>query len=425
MTDVAWISAALTAARPQAIGALLRRFRDLDQAEEAFQEACLRALKNWPLNGPPRDPAAWLILVGRNIALDDVRRRRKSETLPADDVISDLGDAATDLAERLDHSHYRDDILRLLFICCHPDLPATQQIALALRIVSGLTVKEIARAFLVSESAMEQRITRAKQRVADAEVPYETPGAVERAERLAAVAAMIYLLFNEGYSTSGGAAHIRAALCEEAIRLVRLLLRLFQGEPEIMGLAALLLLQHARTPARLDADGAIILLEDQDRGAWRRELIDEGLALLDKAVRHRRPGAYQIQAAIAAVHAHAARPQDTDWAEIDALYAALERLQPSPVVTLNRAVAVAKVQGPAAALAMIEPLAQKLSGYFHFFGVKGGLLMQLDRTEEARIAFDQAIALANTAAEAAHIRMHLDRLMRDSASGRGVDAPRR
>jgi RNA polymerase sigma-70 factor, ECF subfamily len=416
VTDVAWISAALTAARPQALGALLRRFRDLDQAEEAFQEACLRALKNWPLNGPPRDPAAWLILVGRNIAIDDVRRRRKSEALPADEIISDLGDAEADLAERLDHSHYRDDILRLLFICCHPDLPATQQIALALRIVSGLSVKEIARAFLVSESAMEQRITRAKQRVAAADVPYDTPGAVERAERLAAVAAMIYLLFNEGYAASGGTAHIRTALCEEAIRLVRLLLRLFLGEPEIMGLAALLMLQHARTPARLDADGCIVLLEDQDRGAWRRDLIDEGLALLDKAVRHRRPGAYQIQAAIAAVHANAARPQNTDWAEIDALYAALERLQPSPVVTLNRAVAVAKVHGPAAALAMIEPLAPKLSGYFHFFGVKGGLLMQLDRADEARIAFDQAIALANTAAEAAHIRMHLDRLARDGAS---------
>jgi RNA polymerase sigma-70 factor, ECF subfamily len=416
VTDVAWISAALTAARPQAVGALLRRFRDLDQAEEAFQEACLRALKNWPLNGPPRDPAAWLILVGRNIALDDVCRRRKSEALPADEIISDLGDAEADLAERLDHSHYRDDILRLLFICCHPDLPATQQIALALRIVSGLSVKEIARAFLVSESAMEQRITRAKQRVAAADVPYDTPGAVERAERLAAVAAMIYLLFNEGYAASGGTAHIRTALCEEAIRLVRLLLRLFLAEPEIMGLAALLMLQHARTPARLDADGCIVLLEDQDRGAWRRDLIDEGLALLDKAVRHRRPGAYQIQAAIAAVHANAARPQDTDWAEIDALYAALERLQPSPVVTLNRAVAVAKVQGPAAALAMIEPLAPKLSSYFHFFGVKGGLLMQLGRAEEARIAFDQAIALANTAAEAAHIRMHLDRLARDGAS---------
>jgi RNA polymerase sigma-70 factor (ECF subfamily) len=419
VTDIAWINAALTAARPQAIGALLRAFRDLDQAEEAFQEACLRALKNWPLNGPPRDPAAWLIMVGRNAALDDFRRRRKNDVLPPDEVISDLGDAEGDLADELDHSHYRDDILRLLFICCHPDLPATQQVALALRIVSGLTVKEIARAFLVSESAMEQRITRAKQRVAAADVPYETPGAVERAERLAAVAAMIYLVFNEGYAASGGTAHIRVALCEEAIRLARLLLRLFPSEPEIMGLAALLLLQHARSPARLDADGEIILLEDQDRGTWRRELIAEGLAMLDKALRHRRPGPYQVQAAIAGVHAHAARAEDTDWAEIDQLYAALERLQPSPVITLNRAVAVAKVQGPAAALAMIEPLGRKLSGYFHFFGVKGGLLMQLDRADEARIAFDQAIALANTPAEAAHIRMHLDRLAK-SASGSTV-----
>jgi RNA polymerase sigma-70 factor (ECF subfamily) len=295
-------------------------------------------------------------------------------------------------------------------------------VALALRIVSGLTVKEIARAFLVSEAAMEQRISRAKQRVAAADIPYQTPGAVERAERLAAVAAVIYLIFNEGYAASGGTAHIRLALCEEAIRLARLLLRLFPGEPEIMGLAALLLLQHARSPARLDAAGEIILLDDQDRGMWRRELIAEGLAMLDKALRHRRPGPYQIQAAIAGVHAHAARAEDTDWAEIDQLYAALERLQPSPVITLNRAVAVAKVKGPAAALAMIEPLGPRLSGYFHFFGVKGGLLMQLDRTDEARIAFDRAIALANTAAEAAHIRMHLDRLIKESASGRNIEA---
>jgi RNA polymerase sigma-70 factor (ECF subfamily) len=422
VTDIAWINGAVAAARPQAIGALLRAFRDLDQAEEAFQEACLRALKNWPLNGPPRDPAAWLIMVGRNAALDDVRRRRKNDVLPPDEVISDLGDAEADLADELDSSHYRDDILRLLFICCHPDLPATQQVALALRIVSGLTVKEIARAFLVSEAAMEQRITRAKQRVAAADIPYQTPGAVERAERLAAVAAVIYLIFNEGYAASGGTAHIRLALCEEAIRLARLLLRLFPGEPEIMGLAALLLLQHARSPARLDAAGEIILLDDQDRGMWRRELIAEGLAMLDKALRHRRPGPYQIQAAIAGVHAHAARAEDTDWAEIDQLYAALERLQPSPVITLNRAVAVAKVKGPAAALAMIEPLGPRLSGYFHFFGVKGGLLMQLDRTDEARIAFDRAIALANTAAEAAHIRMHLDRLIKESASGRNIEA---
>jgi RNA polymerase sigma-70 factor (ECF subfamily) len=416
VTEIGWIDSVLRSARPQAVSALLRYFRELDQAEEAFQEACLRALKNWPVNGPPRDPTAWLIMVGRNCALDDVRRQSRNRPLPADEVISDLDDAEADLAERLDSSHYRDDVVRLLFICCHPDLPATQQIALALRIVSGLSVKEIARAFLVSESAMEQRITRAKARVAKADVPFETPGAIERAERLAAVAAMVYLLFNEGYSASGGTVHVRVPLCEEAIRLARLLLRLFPSEPEIMGLTALLLLQHARAPARLDADGSIILLEEQDRGLWDRDMIAEGLALIDKALRHRRPGPYQVQAAIAGVHAHAARAEDTDWAEIDQLYATLERLQPSPVITLNRAVAVSKVQGPGAALTMIEPLASQLSGYFHFFGLKGALLMQLDRAAEARVAFDQAIALANTAAEAAHIRAHLDRLVRESAS---------
>jgi RNA polymerase sigma-70 factor, ECF subfamily len=416
VTEIAWIDAVLRSARPQAVSALLRYFRELDQAEEAFQEACLRALKNWPVNGPPRDPTAWLIMVGRNSILDDVRRQSRNRPLPADEIISDLDDAEADLAERLDSSHYRDDVVRLLFICCHPDLPATQQIALALRIVSGLSVKEIARAFLVSESAMEQRITRAKGRVAKADIPFETPGAIERAERLAAVAAMIYLLFNEGYSASGGTVHVRVPLCEEAIRLARLLLRLFPSEPEIMGLTALLLLQHARAPARLDADGSIILLEEQDRGLWDRDMIAEGLALIDKALRHRRPGPYQVQAAIAGVHAHAARAEDTDWAEIDQLYATLERLQPSPVITLNRAVAVSKVQGPGAALTMIEPLASQLSGYFHFFGLKGALLMQLDRAAEARVAFDQAIALANTAAEAAHIRAHLDRLVRESAS---------
>lgn len=419
MTDIAWIDAALTAARPQVLGALLRYFRDLDHAEEAFQEAGLRALQRWPVNGPPRDPAAWLVFVGRNAVLDELRRRKRHEPLPEEEQVSDGEDAETDLAERLDASHYRDDVLRLLFICCHPDLPATQQIALALRIVSGLSVKEIARAFLVSPSAMEQRITRAKRRIAAAHVPFETPGAPERAERFVAVAAMIYLLFNEGYTASGGEAHIRLPLCEEAIRLARLLLRLFPAEPEIMGLAALLLLQHARAPARLDA-GAIVLLEDQDRSLWNREMIAEGLVLVEKALRHARVGTYQVQAAIAAVHARAARPEDTDWEAIDGLYAVLERLQPSPVVTLNRAVAVAKVRGPEAALALIEPLADRLSGYFYFFGVKGALLTQLGRAEEARVAFDRAIALANTAAEAAHIRLHLDRLMRDTDTHDGA-----
>src|SRR3989442_160893 len=244
------------------VASLLRYFPNRDTGEEAYQDACLRALKTWSENGPPRDPAAWLIMVGRNVAIDEVRRNRKQESLPEEQAISDLDDAEDALAERLDGSHYRDDILRLLFICCHPDLPATQQIALALRIVSGLTVKQIARAFLVSEAAMEQRITRAKARVAEANGPFWTPSAIERTERLSVVAAMIYLIFNEGYSASGDTAEIRAPLCEEAIRLARLLLRLFQSEAEIMRLTAPLLLPHARAAGRFGSDGAVILLHD-------------------------------------------------------------------------------------------------------------------------------------------------------------------
>ncbi len=410
MTEIAWIGTQLAAARPRAVGALLRYFRDLDLAEEAFQEASLRALKTWPERGPPRDPLAWLIFVGRNASLDETRRKARQQVLPPEDVISDLGDAEASMAERLDDGLYRDDVLRLLFICCHPDLPAGQQIALALRVVSGLSVKEIARAFLVSESAMEQRLVRAKRRIAAASVPYGAPDVVERQERLGVVAAMIYLLFNEGYAASGGEAHIRLPLCEEAIRLSRLLLQLFPSETEIMGLTALMLLQHARAKARLDAHGAIVLIDDQDRGLWDAGLIAEGTVLVEKAMRHRRPGPYQLQAAIAAIHAAARRPEETDWTEIDALYAALERLQPSPVVSLNRAVAVAKLHGPEPALAMIEPLAGPLDGYFHFHGLRGQLLTQAGRKDEARAAFTRAISLANTAAEAAHIRMRLDRL---------------
>lgn len=413
MTDQAWIEAALTSSRPQAVAALLRYFRDLDQAEEAYQEACLRALKNWTVNGPPRDPTSWLIMVGRNAALDSVRKRSRHTAMPDEAQVSDLEDVETPMAERLDDSQYRDDVLRLMFICCHPDLPATQQIPLALRIVSGLTVKQIARAFLVSETAMEQRITRAKAKVAEAGVPFETPGPIERSERLAAVMQMIYLVFNEGYS-AGPKDDARADLADEAIRLGRLLLRMFTNEPEVMGLLALMLLQHSRQPARFDANGEAVLLEDQDRSQWRGKLIQEGLVLVEKAVRHQRTGIYLVQAAIAALHARAPKFEDTDWNNIDALYATLERLQPSPVVTLNRAVAVSKTKGPQAALDMIEPLADRLSGYFHFHGARGGLLLMLDRRKEARESFDRAIALANTAAEAAHIRMHIDRLIAES-----------
>lgn len=409
LPDPAWIESRLVAARPRVVAALLRYFRDLDRAEEAFQEACLRALSKWPENGPPRNAEAWLILVGRNLTLDHVRREARLTELPEDLSLSVREDVEGDWAERLDESQYKDDILRLLFTCCHPDLPATQQIALALRVVSGLPVERIARAFLVGERAMEQRITRAKARIAEAGIPFEVPGPVERSERLSAVATMIYLVFNEGYSDSSPESE-RGDLCDEGIRLARLLLRLFPAEPEMMGLLALMLLQHSRRHARFDRDGALVLLEKQDRSLWNQKAIAEALSMLDKAMLHRRPGPYQIQAAIAALHARAKQAEDTDWAQIEQLYAALERRDPSPVVTLNRAVAVSKVHGAEAALAIVETLAQPLSGYFYFHGVRGALLQQMGRTREAHKALTEAIGLAGTAAEAAHIREHLDQL---------------
>jgi RNA polymerase sigma-70 factor (ECF subfamily) len=408
MTDAAWIGAALTAARPQAMAALLRYFRNLDIAEEAFQEACLRALRTWPEKGPPRDAAAWIIMVARNAGVDHTRKQSRLTALPPEDQISDTGDQQTSLAERIDDSEYRDDLLRLMFICCHPDLPATQQIALALRIVSGLSVAQIARAFLVGEAAMEQRITRAKAKVAGAGVAYEAPGAPDRVERLAAVAAMLYLVFNEGYSAP--ADPDRAALCEEAIRLTRLLQRMFPAEAEIMGLLALMLIQQSRMAARVGEDGEIVLLDDQDRGLWDRQKIGEAMALIEKGMRQGQPGPYLIQAGIASLHARAKAPEDTDWAQIDRFYALLETVQPSPVVTLNRAVAVSKASGPDDALTLIEPLGAQLEGYFHFHGVRAGLLMQLGRMGEAREAFNRAIALARTPQEAAHIRARLDEI---------------
>lgn len=417
MTQFGWIDTALVAARPQAMGALLRYFRDLDTAEEAFQNACLRALKTWPQSGPPRDAAAWLIMVGRNAGIDQVRKTARLTVLDDERAVSDLGDAEAAAAERLDGSQFRDDILRLLFICCHPQLPATQQIALALRIVCGLGVPQIAKAFLVSESAMEQRITRAKARVAKAEIPFEAPDAVERMERVGAVAAAIYLMFNEGYSAAAADSERRAPLAAEAIRLARLLLQIFSAEPELMGLTALLLLQHARLAARFDGEGAAVLLDDQDRTKWNGAMIAEGLALIDKSMRHRKPGPYQVQAAIAALHVQSASAAETDWAEIELLYRALERLQPSPVVTLNRAVAVWKVSGPEAALTLSDTLEGPLDGYFYFHGLRGALLSELGRTAEARAAYTRAISLAGSAAEAAHIRGQLDGLSAHAKAG--------
>lgn len=408
MLDPAHIDVTISAARPRAVAALLRYFRDLDTAEEAFQEACLRALQSWPQKGFPVDPAAWLITVGRNAALDIKRRNRFIE--PLSDVDS-LADASSDLTpEVLDERHYQDDILRLLFVCGHPTLPATKQIALALRVVSGLTVEQIARAFLVSPATMEQRITRAKGTIAKVGVEFETPGAAERRTRLAAVSTMIYLIFNEGYGSTPETAAAREALADEAIRLGRLLLRLFPTDPEIFGLLALMLIQQSRAPARFDANGEIVLLDEQDRSLWNRTLIDEGRLLLERAAIYQNPGPYQLQAAIAALHVHAARPEDTAWKEIDSLYQALETLAPSPVTTLNRAVVVWKLRGPEAALRMIDPLESELSAYFYFHGLRGTLLKELNRFDEAREELHRAIALAKSVAEAKLIRRELDRL---------------
>jgi len=423
MHDPAHIDIAISGARPKAIAALLRYFRDLDTAEEAFQEACLRALQSWPHKGPPRDPTAWLVMVGRNAALDAKRRSRGIEPLPDADALTDARDDLT--PERLDESHYGDDILRLLFMCGHPTLPATQQIALALRIVSGLTVEQIARAFLVSPAAMEQRITRAKRAIAEVGVGFDIPGVAERRTRLAAVSTMIYLIFNEGYGSTPDSAAAREALADEGIRLGRLLLSLFPTDPEVFGLLALMLLQRSRAPARFDANGEIVLLDEQDRSRWNRTLIDEGRLLLERAAVYQIPGPYQLQAAIAALHARAARPEDTLWQEIDSLYQVLEALQPSPVVTLNRAVAVWKLQGPEAALQMIDPLKSELDAYFYLHGLRGALLQELNRLDEARDALNRAIALANSVAEAKLIRRELDACLkrltrRDSVPDRPV-----
>lgn len=416
MSGPARLNALLASARPQVVGALARRFRDLDRAEEGYQTACLRALAKWPEQGRPRDPVAWLILVGRNAVIDELRR--ESRLAPLEDEPPDALPAAAeaDAIARLEAEDYRDDILRLMFICCRPELSITDQLALALKVVAGLSVQEIAGAFLVKPKAMEQRLTRAKRRVAAAGISFETPSIAERGQRLAAVSTLLYLMFNEGYSSAGSGAHLRVALCEDAIRLQRLLLRLFPGQSEVMGLLALCLFQHARAKARLDAEGRIVLLEQQDRSLWDPALNAEGRVLLEKALLKGRPGPYQIQAAIAGMHGAAATPEATDWAEIERLYRALERAQPSPVVTLNRAVALAKLEGPAAALALTESLAEALDGYLYFHGARAAWFEELGQAPEAAEAYGRALALCTTPAETAHLRERLEALEEKSAT---------
>ncbi len=397
MTEHAWIEAHFAEIRPKAIAALNRQFRDLDLAEELFASSCLKALQSWPGKGLPDDPFAWLLTVARNAGRDTLRRQKPADVLAAAPAATETPE--TGYIERLDERGLRDDVLRLLFVCCHPALSPQDQSALALRIVAGLSVDEIARAFLVKPKAMEQRITRAKKTIGRANIPFEPPTLTERHDRLKSVTLMIYLLFNEGWSASSGEVHIKAPLCDEAIRLVRLLLTLFPSISELMGLLALFLLQHARAKARLKPNGDVILLDDQDRSLWDGAMIAEGKALLEKALRHGTPGPYQIQAAIAAVHADAKTSQDTDWQELAQLYGALYRYEPTPVVKLNQAAAVAQVRGPQAALDMLDPLAEQLADYRWYHATRAGLLEDLHLFGDARAAYCKALSLGPTHAE--------------------------
>ncbi|HET6291523.1 MAG TPA: sigma-70 family RNA polymerase sigma factor [Amycolatopsis sp.] len=382
----------------QVIATLIRVTGDWDLAEECVQEAFTLAVRTWPRDGVPAKPGAWLTTAARNRATDRIRR----EAVGAE-KLREAAELNVPSEPERDESGVHDDRLRLIFTCCHPALPMEGQVALALRTLAGLTTAEIARAFLVSETTMSQRLVRVKRKIRTAGIPYRVPPADVLPERTAAVLRMLYLLFNEGYSASAGTDLLRPDLSAEAIRLARLLAGLLPGEPEVLGLLALLLLHDARRATRVDGDGTLVSLEDQDRGRWNSAEIAEGTELLETALRRGVPGQYQIQAAIAACHATADRAPDTDWAQIAGLYRELARFVPSPVVELNRAVAVAMAEGPAAGLELVENLTGSLPGYHLLPATRADLLRRLDRFEEAADAYREALALAATDAERAYL----------------------
>lgn len=371
------------------LATLIRLLGDFDAAEEALHDAFRAALEQWPRDGVPDNPRAWLVSAGRFKAIDAMRRRARFETLPDD---MDVG--IVDEHAWADPEVVEDDQLRLIFTCCHPALAPDAQVALTLREVCGLTTEEIARAFLTPAPTLAQRIVRAKAKIRDARIPYQVPTPAELPERLDAVLRVIYLVFNEGYTASSGSSLTRHDLSAEAIRLGRLLVELLP-EPEAIGLLALMLLHESRRAARTSSTGEVILLDDQDRSRWNREMIAEGLALVERALQSRRFGPYTIQAAISAVHAEAPTPAATDWAEIAGLYDALLRLDPSPVVELNRAVAVAMRDGPAAGVALIDAILHRgdLRDYRLAHAARAELCRRLGRTDEARASFERALAL--------------------------------
>ena len=412
-TEAADVEAAVVAAYRsewgRVVATLIRVTGDWDLAEECAQDAVTKALERWPRDGVPRNPGAWLTTTARNRALDRLRRAATGAAKLEEVAVLAQPGGPGDPGGEDDDSGVHDDRLRLIFTCCHPALSRDAQVALTLRTLAGLTTAEIAAAFLVPEPTMAQRLVRAKQKIRNAGIPYRVPPAHLLPERTGSVLAVLYLLFNEGYAATTGAALVRDGLCAEAVRLARTLVELMPDEPEALGLLALLLLHDARRATRVDAAGELVLLEDQDRTRWDAASIAEGVDRLDAALRRGRPGPYQVQAAIAACHATALDASATDWAEIAALYGELARMVPSPVVELNRAVAVAMADGPDAGLRLVDALAEsgRLPGYYLLPATRADLLRRLGRDAEAASAYRDALALAATDVERRYLARRL------------------